>query len=542
MKYFAFLLLGCLLFSYYSLSAHKIIVTTSNGDYTTIQEGINAANPGDTVWVKPGEYNESVVFSKSGSATNAYITLIGEDGAIIDGTGKGELGISISNQNYIRVIGLEIQNFSGTNTPIGISVNGSSSDIEILNNKVHNIDNDNGNAHGIAFYGTANTPISNVVVKGNEIYNCKLGSSESMVFNGNVTNFVVSDNIIHDNDNIGIDFIGFERTGPIGFDRARNGVCSHNTVYNISSLNNPAYGGDRSADGIYIDGGEDITIERNTVYDCDIGIEVASEHQGKNAQNIVVRNNFVSGSYLTNIMTGGYASNKGNAVNIFILNNTTYHGAQGELAIQYNGNNITIENNIFCGLSGQSYLQKWGNNNTDITVNNNIYYGQSTSSPGSWSDPHAKYVNPELVNPYTNMHLTAGSPAIDAGINPGNDSIGNPLFGLLDIDGETRIVNGLVDIGADEYSGVSGTTTYSAESKQVLLFPNPATKTLQIDNKKGQIDNIEIVSISGQTMYESSKPFTNTKTVNVSNFPEGIYLLWITCDNKQYISKFLVER
>jgi len=43
--------------------------------------------------------------------------------------------------------------------------------------------------------------------------------SESMVLNGNVEHFVVSHNKVHDNDNIGIDFIGFEgecrpRAGP----------------------------------------------------------------------------------------------------------------------------------------------------------------------------------------------------------------------------------------------------------------------------------------------------------------------------------------
>ncbi len=540
MKHFTFLLFTCLIFSFHSLFAHKIIVASSGGDYSTIQAGINAANPGDTVWVKPGKYNESVVFSKSGSAAKGYITLIGEDGAIIDGAGKGELGISISDQNYIRVIGLDIQNFSGSGTPIGISVDGSSSYIEIRNNKVHNIDNDSGNAHGIAFYGTEATPISNVVVVGNEVYNCKLGQSESMVFNGNVTNFTVSNNIIHDNDNIGIDFIGFEGTGPTGHDRARNGVCIHNTVYNISSLSNPTYGGDRSADGIYIDGGENITIERNNVYDCDIGIEVASEHQGKNAQDIIVRNNFVSGSFQANIMVGGYAFNKGNAMNIFILNNTTYQGKQGELAIQWNCSNITIENNIFYGLSGQPYLQEWGSNNTVITVNNNIYYGQSTMSPGSWSDTLARYVNPELVNPPINMHLAAGSPAIDTGINPGNDSVGNPLYGTHDIDGRPRVVNGKVDIGADEYDGVSA-TTQSVEHEQVLLFPNPATNKLRIKNGKWKIEKTEIVNITGRLMYESNKPFISAKTIDVSAFPRGIYFIRITREDGQYIRKFVVE-
>jgi len=45
-------------------------------------------------------------------------------------------------------------------------------------------------------------------------------------------------------------------------DQARNGVCTDNVVYNITSYGNPAYGKDRSADGLYVDGGKNIIIER----------------------------------------------------------------------------------------------------------------------------------------------------------------------------------------------------------------------------------------------------------------------------------------
>ena len=79
-----------------------------------------------------------------------------------------------------------------------------------------------------------------------------------MVLNGNVEHFVVSHNKVHDNDNIGIDFIGFEGECPTpALDQARNGVCTDNVVYNITSYGNPAYGKDRSADGLYVDGGRE---------------------------------------------------------------------------------------------------------------------------------------------------------------------------------------------------------------------------------------------------------------------------------------------
>src|SRR6478609_8890164 len=104
--------------------ATKFIVAPAGGNFTSVQTGVNAAFAGDTVLVRAGTYNEAVTFPRSGSAAG-YITLLGEPGAILDGTGRGQTGIYINNRNYIRVQGLVVQYFRGTGTPIGISVEGS---------------------------------------------------------------------------------------------------------------------------------------------------------------------------------------------------------------------------------------------------------------------------------------------------------------------------------------------------------------------------------------------------------------------------------
>ena len=63
-----------------------------------------------------------------------------------------------------------------------------------------------------------------------------------MNVDGNVTYFLISNNVVHDNDNIGIDAIGFEGVGPTGSDQARYGEVVGNTVYNISGINNAGEG------------------------------------------------------------------------------------------------------------------------------------------------------------------------------------------------------------------------------------------------------------------------------------------------------------
>jgi Right handed beta helix region len=422
-------------------TGRTLTVATSGAQYTSIQAALNDARGGDTVLVKAGTYREKVSFKNSGSASDRCIVLKGDGQAIIDGGRGAGVGITVAGKSYVAVVGMTVQAFHGGGVPTGIAVTGSSNHLDLRNNVVSDIRSSD-NAHGISFYGAAATPMSDLFIDGNEIKNCKLGSSESMVLNGNVTKFVVSNNKVHDNDNIGIDFIGFEGTGPNGQDQARDGICVDNLVYNINSYGNPAYGNEHSAGGIYVDGGRDIVIERNRIADADIGIEVASEHGGKSTSNIVVRNNFIAGSFQGNIMIGGYDNQRGSTSNVTIVNNTTFGAGNGELILQYFNKNAVIKNNIFVAKTGQDYVNSTGTGNSGITLENNLYFGASKSSAGSFRDAAAKFLDPKLVSGAKDMHLQAGSPAINAGITVD--------AGAFDVDGNVRITGGKVDIGAHE--------------------------------------------------------------------------------------------
>jgi len=448
-------------------------------------------------------------------------------------------------------VGMTVQNFKGSGTPMGIDVEGSSSYIELRNNLVHHIENPTGNAHGIAFYGTSATPMTNLVVAGNEIRNCRLGQSESLVLNGNVNGFTVSGNTIHDNDNIGIDFIGFEGTGPAGQDQARNGSCVGNVVYNISSAANPTYGGDRSADGIYVDGGLGIVIERNRVDNCDIGVEVASEHGGRSATNITVRNNFISRGYQGNILMGGYDATRGNAVNVVVVNNTTYQGTYGEIQLQYNCNGVTLKNNILYAGAGQPYISESGSNNTNVSVLNNMYFGASLISPGSYPDASARFVNPLFLTPLTDLHLQAVSPAIDAGINLGNDALGQPLAGATDIDGDPRLQGSAIDIGADEHPsallGVAEPPTASVSLSLIARNPVGGQTNVSYAIPSASRVTLTVYDVHGRVMDtpvagETRQAGAHDALLHAERWPAGCYFLRLTASGGALTRRMVVVR
>src|SRR5262249_55869711 len=260
-------LLGC----GWILANHSAWAMTYNvpGDFASIQAALNAAAAGDTIDVASGIYHEKVAFPASGNAGSGYITL--QAGAaqtpILDGTGvSGSNMVLIDSRSYVKLIGFDIRNNLNVMGGSGVRILGSWSPIEVRNNKIHEIRGHD--AMGITVYGTDATSISNLTIDGNQIYDCEPARSEALTLNGNVELFAVTNNIVHDVNNIGIDFIGGETDiQPDTNKVARNGVCAGNQVARARS----SYGGG-FAGGLYVDGGKDIVVERNTVTQSDLGI------------------------------------------------------------------------------------------------------------------------------------------------------------------------------------------------------------------------------------------------------------------------------
>jgi len=467
---------------------------TKERPFLTLQHAASEAKPGDRVNVRGGKYCQRLRVTSSGNATHGYITFQSQPGetAVLDGSclipqiGDSPM-IALHNVSYIMIKGFEIRNYKTADrrrVPIGIRVSGHGFHIEIVDNNVHNIEQSypgregpghGANGFGIAVYGTdGHVPISDLIIDGNEVHNLQTGSSESLVLNGNVTHFRVTRNRVHDNNNIGIDIIGFERTAPDPkVDRARDGIVAENTVYNITSKGNPAYGNDVSSDGIYVDGGTRVVIERNVVHNVDFGIELASEHFGRDTSHIIARNNLIYSCHTAGISIGGYDQKRGSTDECTIVNNTLYKNdtwgtGTGEFQMQFHMRNNLFENNIvYVGKSGRAMKSRSGRvapNIPTVTLDHNVYYYPAGPHAVKWSydgksyasfrdyikatgnDRHSVFANPEFVNPArNNFHLRRNSPARGRGVN-----LGSFVVGHRDLDGSQRVRSGRIDAGCYE--------------------------------------------------------------------------------------------
>ncbi len=434
------------------------------GDFSTIQVALDAAYAGDTVTVSDGVYSEKLVFPRSGNPVDGYITLRAAAGAgpILDGAGvAGSNMVLIDGRSYVRLSGFEIRNNLGVNDGSGVRVLGSGTNIEILDNEIHEIRGQH--AMGITVYGTDPQPLENIVIDGNNIHDCDPAQSEALTLNGNVRAFEVTNNAVRDVNSIGIDFIGGETDiQPDPSKVAREGLCRGNVVTRA----NANYGGG-FAGGIYVDGGRDIVIENNVVSHSDLGIEIGAENSGLVTTGIVVRNNLVYRNEKAGIVFGGFNAGVGRANGNRFLNNTCFFNdtlgeGLGELWIQYAENN-EVRNNIFYSNS-QNVLLYSENGNVGNELDYNLWYtdhgdasaefvwqGVEVSGLAAYRSVSAQGANSIFADPdfvasaSDDFHISSDSPARD---------VGDPDFsadvGETDIDGAPRVNGVRVEIGADE--------------------------------------------------------------------------------------------
>lgn len=176
-------------------------------DYTTIQEAINQSNPGDTIQVSSGTYQENLFINKT-------LTLIGEDknNTILEGYMCGGTVIQ-ANSTTVNISGFTIQN--GSNGIV----------LEKCNNSTINDNNITGTNRGIWLHYSHNNTVSDNTVSGS-IWWC------GIVLCGHSSNNTIIRNTIRDNAN------GLGLTGQDNFIIHNNFINNQNQTVIIESYHN----------------------------------------------------------------------------------------------------------------------------------------------------------------------------------------------------------------------------------------------------------------------------------------------------------------
>jgi hypothetical protein len=561
MKIFKLLsLLFLLSYSVFSQTNYYVSTSGSNSNsgslsspWKTVQYALNNVATNSTINVSTGVYNEKLRIPING------ITLKNQAGSlpVIDATGitVQEPIIDIINKNNITIDGLELRDNIQNNAQ-AVSITGTSSNVTVKNCKIHDIHfssdpnaaiSSTTNALGIVGYGTnSTTPITNLKILNNQIYQCRLGYSEGIAVRGNVDGFEVIDNLIYDLTNIGINLAGSQSlTSATVFDQARNGIVRKNKVHHCLS---PV----ATSAGIYVDGGKFITIENNTSYHNGYGIEVGCEKKDRITDAIKVRSNIVYDNKNSGIVLGGYGypNDSGKVTNSTITNNTTYfndysNSGSGELYLSYSENTI-IENNIFypnaknkvgfTELTQPSIVFDYNafySDSGNVTFNwrgngylnfSSFVTGSNTNRNGFLKNPN--FIQANITNP--NFHLAENSSCVNSG-NPSYVADPNEF----DIDNQSR-KNGRIDCGADEYFAL-GVNDFNSQA--VKVFPNPIENNIKIQTNTDDAFNIEIHNQVGQTVYK--KLGFENENFDLSELKTGIYVLRVYNESFRYTNQII---
>ncbi len=328
------------------------------GNYTTIQDAIDAASDGDIIKVYPGTYDGPVVINKE-------IKLMGDPA--IDG--HGGYGIKIEANNTL------VENFTVFNCSYGIRVYNASFTLQ-------NVTIRNCTVYDCANYGIYIYNINDILIENNTVYNASTAGiviwdanggdiKNNEVFNsGNAlvlkrcSNLKISGNKIHDNDGDGLKIT----------DNSIHNEITSNYIYNNSGYYS----------GVFIDGSYYNEITSNYIYNnTKYGIYINSRNNTI-SYNSLYENGFCA-VYIAqsnnSVLSNSIYNNSGNGIEIYGSNNVinynhVYNNDDNGIVIRDTALNVSvtgnkIDNNRLCAI----YLI--GNNNTveSNTLGINSAYG-----------------------------------------------------------------------------------------------------------------------------------------------------------------------
>ena len=406
-------------------AAQLYVGGTGPGNYTTIQAAVDAAFPGDTIYVYNGTYSELITISKS-------LTLIGEDRdtTIIHGDGAGHVIYATS--DWVNITG-----FTATNGGTGMGYHGMYfrfvENCTVTNNTILS-----NYAAGIDFMFAENITIDGNHISGNFEAGIRITGSNNTIINNTIrrndgygiwvvesTETVINNNTVARNYNTGIEILNTANT-----------AISNNTVW-----------GNEMGNGIRLWQSIRITISNNSV--------LSNWIDGVNLW--FSDNNIISNNTVINPLRDGISSYYSN--NNTIANNVLANSAKA-IVLSDSNDSAVVNNTVtcnYCGisLSGSSqnavYLNSLLNNtNQSFDDGTNRWYSGYPSGGNHWDD-------------YNGTDIKSG-PNQDL---PGSDGIGDSPYNITG--GANQDTYPIMDSLANEFFPPSEPTNLRSETGDMYV-------------------------------------------------------------------------
>ena len=448
---------------YIATSGNDLNSGTINEPWKTFSRAVGQVNPGDTVYVMEGVYNDRLIINKSGMH-ESFITFMAYpgDSVTIDGEGidmpEWAGLIHILRQQYIRISGFNI-----INSPAMGVFACSSNHITINNNYIYNTF-----APGILTWED-----SNLIIDGNKLEKTCIEENAPLecLSTRNIDHFQISNNHVFESGAIGIDVADSFSDGKV-FDNevhdvglgiyldswegygtdteVFDNICYSNEfgfcvnsengglVENVKLYNNAAY--NNSANGFTLCWGgvfdashsvKKIDIFANRSYDNgDNGLCIFGIRDGL-VEDIRIVNNLFYNNKGSGVTIDGVAKEPFAYVirNIRIVNNTIFNNGSDDVWGSggiYIGNpitetgimeDITIQNNIISNNKLFTIaIWPWGTAPSNVIINHNFFenFLGNTNDFGETRGDDYFEGSPSFVDGTTgNFHLSSDSPAID---------------------------------------------------------------------------------------------------------------------------------
>ncbi|MCJ7571600.1 MAG: right-handed parallel beta-helix repeat-containing protein, partial [Candidatus Thermoplasmatota archaeon] len=516
----------------------------------------NVVNPGDTVYVRGGRYNEKAVMTRSGTSSK-WITFKNytSELPIVDGTGLSPTYwaggmLQVSDASYIIIDGFKVQDSSASGIGVLRSSNVTVQNCQTYNTKKSGIRVCFGEGISPQKYCTYIKVLNNHIALANN--NLPHPDQEALTFSG------VSYSEIKGN--------------TLTSSCIKEGICcKYNCNYCTIAYNNLA-----TPDvSIYIGasyGGyaHDFWVYGNYCHGTGNSISIGMETCGL-IENFYIFNNIfasdVHGFQLIDEMTEGGCST--GPKNVYFINNVCNVGNSAfkinPITTQTYMRNVVIRNNILKGDDYSIAISDDKQPMDQLTIDHNFFSGTPYPSIIAYGTSYLTG-NPKWVNPSKDdYHLQSTSTAIDAGSSTDAPS--------EDYDGNLRPQGTAVDIGAYEYITKPNLECNGSINWKDVTPGSTKTGSLTIKNigdpgtlldwnitsypgwgdwtftpKSGEDltpgDGIITVQVSVKTPNEKKKTFTgNIEITNRhdSNDKETILVSLTTPKNKTYINTFIQQ-